>query len=380
MKITKMATLFLTGFCVLFCCAKAFASSADVQNASLHEQVQETVREILSQNIAYYKADGGLALVTDVNTGEVLANVSLPEENKGNKMYDVYEYGSVLKLFTVALGLDTNVITPEDTIDAKNPVVIGKKTFTDHRGQKRDLLVPEVLIHSSNVGAIRIALKAGTDKQKEFLGRFGFFEPFSFGENQKEDIKYPHQEVWPEIVAANVANGFGVMISPIHLMSAVAALVNGGKYHVPSFVKEARENEPARQVISQNTSAVMRHLLWGVQNRFFTKKTVIEKYNIGGKTGTVLMRQNGVYVPEKKLTHFVGVFPMNEPKYAVFVMLENPKPAKHTFGFVSAGWNAHPIGIDIIEKIAPQLGVLPQEKMPVPDYMENAIDATLRSL
>ena len=358
---------------------------------SLDISVQDIVHRTLAQNIQKFKASGGTSIVMDVHTGEVLASVSLPDYNPNlavdadedarfNKAtLGAYEFGSVFKLFNTAMALEYGSIKPYDVFDATKPMKIGKKTFEDYRGQDRPLMVPEILIHSSNIGSIRIALKTGWQKQKEFLGRFGFYDPLPIKLPERTRTQYPRASKWAEITSANVSFGYGVSISPLHLISAVSALVNGGYYRVPTFIKDGNKGKAEYQVLSKKVSDQMRHMMWGVINWNLKENDPIRAYAVGGKTGSANLLKNGKYVQGSLRTTFVCAFPMNAPKYAVLVVLENPQRIKETFNFNTAGWNAKPTGLQIVSEIAPYLGVPAQEEWEQPNYMTRAIETSLNA-
>lgn len=358
---------------------------------SLDISVQDIVHRALAQNIQKFKASGGTSIVMDVHTGEVLASVSLPDYNPNlavdadedarfNKAtLGAYEFGSVFKLFNTAMALEAGTIKPYDVFDATKPMKIGKKTFEDYRGQNRPLMVPEILIHSSNIGSIRIALKTGWQKQKEFLGRFGFYNPLPIKLPERTRTQYPRASKWAEITSANVSFGYGVSISPLHLISAVSALVNGGYYRVPTFIKDGNKGKAEYQVLSKKVSDQMRHMMWGVINWNLKENDPIRAYAVGGKTGSANLLKNGKYVQGSLRTTFVCAFPMNAPKYAVLVVLENPQRIKETFNFNTAGWNAKPTGLQIVSEIAPYLGVPAQEEWEQPSYMTKAIETSLNA-
>lgn len=359
---------------------------------SLDLSVQEIVRKTLMENIEKFKAEGGMSIVMDVNTGEVIASVSLPDYNPNlpidKKAKDnlfnkatlgAYEFGSVFKLFNTAMALDTGVIKPTDSYDAAHKITIGRKTFSDYRGENRPLLVPEILIHSSNLGSIRIALKAGYKRQREFLGRFGFYKPLPIPLPERTRTQYPHQKKWAEITSAVMAFGYGISVSPLHLISAVSALINGGYYRVPTFLKNGNKGKPEYQVISEKTSEMIRHMMWGVINWNIKPDSPVYGYAVGGKTGTANLIKNGRYLEGTSRTSFISAFPMNDPKYAVMVTLENPKRLQETYHYNTAGWNAKPTGLQIIARIAPYLGIVPEKPWEQPAYMRRAIEATYKA-
>lgn len=358
---------------------------------SLDITVQEIVRKTLQEQIAKYKATGGMSLVMDVRTGEVIASVSLPDydpnqpiNDKGKNLFNkatlgVYEFGSVFKLFTVAMGLDNKLIKPTDSFDATKPIKLNRKIITDFRGQNRSLLVPEVLIHSSNIGAYRIASKVGYQKHRDFLKKLGFYEPLPILLPERARTQVPRSKKWSESTIATVSYGYSISVSPLHVISAVSALVNGGYYRVPTFLKDGNKGKPEFQVVSEKTSQIMRHMMWGVINWQITEKDLGYGYAIGGKTGTANLIKNGKYLQGSSRTSFVGAFPMNDPKYAVMVTLEDPKVIPETKGFNNAGWNAKPTGLMIMERIASYLGIAPEEPWAQPSYMKRAITNSLEA-
>ena len=372
---------------------KAYNDSlkVDTVQLSLDISVQDMVREALQKGIEKYKATGGLGIVMDVNTGEVLASVSLPDYNPNmpaegdtsvrfNKAtLGTYEFGSVFKLFNTAMALENKDIKVTDTFDVSEPIKVGRKLIEDTRGAERVITVPEVLIHSSNIGSVLIAQKSGFQKQKEFLGRFGFYEKLPVDLPELGITQYPVAEKWADITSANVAFGYGISITPLHLIAGVSALVNGGNYRVPTFLKNGNQGQPVYRVLDPKISEQMRRMMWAVINWDMKETDPVYGYAVGGKTGSANLIVNGKYVQGSLRTSFVGVFPMDNPKYIVLVTLEDPKKIKETWMFNYAGWNAKPVGLEIISKIAPYLGVEPKEPWEQPSYIEKSIQASLEA-
>ncbi len=358
---------------------------------SLDTSVQDMVRCALQNGIKKYKATGGLGIVMDVNTGEVLASVSLPDYNPNmpaegdnsvrfNKAtLGTYEFGSVFKLFNTAMALENKDIKVTDTFDVSDPIKVGRKLIEDTRGAERVITVPEVLIHSSNIGSVLIAQKSGFQKQKEFLERFGFYEKLPLNLPELGITQYPTAEKWADITSANVAFGYGISITPLHLVAGVSALVNGGDYRVPTFLKNGNQGKPVYRVLDPKISEQMRRMMWAVINWDIKESDPIYGYAVGGKTGSANLIVDGKYVQGSLRTSFVGVFPMDNPRYIVLVTLEDPKKTKETWMFNYAGWNAKPVGLEIISKIAPYLGVEPKEPWEQPSYIEKSIQASLEA-
>ena len=365
----------------------------DVQ-LSLDTAVQGIVHQVLTERIQKYQAIGGFGIVMNVNNGEILAMVSLPDydpeqpatpetmENRFNKAaLGTYEFGSVFKLFNTALALESGDIKVTDSVDAGRgslKINLGKKrvkVIEDFNGgENRWLLVPEVLMHSSNIGSARIALKAGWQKQKEFFERMGFYDQIEVNLPERGRARGPREAKWPEITSATAAYGYGISVTPLHLVAAVAALANGGYYRVPTFIKGGNDGKPEIRVLSKEVSDKMRHLMWAVVNWDIKKKSPILRYAVGGKTGTADMMNSGKYNKKSSRTSFVGVFPMDKPAYLVLVTIEDPQKIKENWYFNNAGWTAKPTGEEIIARIAPYLRVKPRDRWEQPAYIEKAIE------
>ena len=331
--------------------------------------IQDTIRVELQAAIEKFKAEGAAAILMDVNTGEIISMLSLPDydPNMMNNVSDralfnfatkgVYEPGSVLKIFNAAMGLESGKVKVSDKWDATKPVKLRYNTIKDYRGENRWLDLQEILIYSSNIGSARIALTVGKDEQRKFLSNLGFFTPVHSIEVAEKGVPLiPSEKRWREETTATVGYGYGISITPLHLVSAFSAIVNGGIYHAPTLVKNGSAKE-SKRVISFNTSQQMRKLLRGVVTKGSGKRANVLGYEVAGKTGTANKLVNGKYVDKKVMTSFLATFPASNPKYAFFMVMDEPKPLKETWGFVTSGWNTVPTAGKIISEIAPQLNL-----------------------
>ena len=331
--------------------------------------LQDTIREELKAAVSKFKAEGAAAIVMDVRSGEILAMISLPDydPNSMNNIPEralfnfatkgVYEPGSVLKVFNAAMGLESGKVKVSDKWDATKPLKLRYNTIKDYRGENRWLDLPEILIYSSNIGSARIALTVGKDEQRKFLNNLGFFTPIKSIEVAEKGMPLiPSEKRWGEETTATVGYGYGISITPLHLISAFSAIVNGGIYHAPTLLKDNQARDSHR-VISFNTSKQMRKLLRGVVTDGSGKRANVLGYEVAGKTGTANKLVNGHYVDKKVMTSFLATFPASEPQYALFMVMDEPKPLKETWGFVTSGWNTVPTAGKIISEIAPQLNV-----------------------
>ncbi len=335
---------------------------------SIDVGVQDTIREKLLAAIDKFQANGGTAVLMDINTSEVIAMVSLPDFDPNiNKVKNeqalfnmatkgVYEPGSVLKIFNTAMSLESGKVKVSDQFDATQPLKLKYNTIKDYRGENRWLSVPEILVYSSNIGSARMALKVGGSEQRHFLEKIGFFEELPIEVAERGKPLAPKK--WGEGTIATVAYGYGMAVSPLHVITAYASVINGGIYHNPTLVKKNNKNNDGHRVISFNTSKAMRKLMRLVVTDGSGKRANIPGYEVAGKTGTAnKLSAQGKYVDKKVRTTFVSAFPISNPKYSLLVMLDEPKPIKETWGFVTSGWNTVPTAAKIIEAIAPQLNI-----------------------
>ena len=340
---------------------------------SIDLRVQHAVREELVAAMQLYKAKAVSAVVLDVHTGEVLAMSSLPDydpndpakslnKNTLNRMTaGVYELGSVFKAFTVAMALDSGVATLKSKYDARKAIRAASFKIDDFHAKRRILTVPEVFIYSSNIGAAKIALDVGRKRQKAFLKRLGLLTRLQTELPESRQPMFP--KTWRPVNVMTIGYGHGLAVSPLQAASAAAALVNGGKLITPTFLKrsEAVALFSAKQVLKPETSADMRYLMRLNVTKGTARKADVPGYLVGGKTGTAEKATRHGYSKNKLLTSFMGTFPTNAPKYVILVVLDEPKGLKQTHGYATSGWNAAPVTAKIVARIAPMLGVLPED-------------------
>ena len=348
---------------------------------SLDVRLQYILREELQRVIDDFTAKGGAGLIMDVNTGEIVAMESLPDFDPNHptavdpghpaipladRMFNritlgVYELGSIFKIFTVAMALDSGTATVTSTYDASHPIRIGRFTISDYHGKHRVLSVPEILMYSSNIGAARMAVAAGAQTQREFLARLGLLKPPKIEVSEVAAPHYPAK--WREVNVMTIAFGHGISVTPLSFATAAAALVNGGILRQATLVKLPAGYAPqGQQVISAKTSEQMRRLLRLVVEHGTGTMAAAPGYVVGGKTGTADKISGRHYAERKLLSSFVGVFPINNPKYLILTIVDEPHPNKQSHGYATAGWTVAPATSRIIERIAPLLGVQPVDE------------------
>jgi len=328
-----------------------------------------------------FTAKAAAGLIMDVNTGEVLAMVSLPDfdpnhpgasdpDHSGlsfaDRMFNrdtlgVYELGSIFKIFTVAMALDCGTSTLTSTYDASHPIHIGRFSIGDYHGKHRVLNVPEILMYSSNIGAAKMAMAAGGQRQREFLSRLGLLKAPKI---EISEIGSPHfPGKWRDVNVMTIAFGHGISVTPLSFASAAAALVNGGILRQATLVRRSPGDvAQGQQVISAKTSDQMRKLMRLVVERGTGTMAAAPGYLVGGKTGTADKIQGRHYAEMKLLSSFVGVFPINDPKYLTLIMVDEPHPNKQSHGYATGGWTAAPATSRVVQRIAPLLGVDPVDE------------------
>jgi cell division protein FtsI (penicillin-binding protein 3) len=341
---------------------------------SIDLRIQHLVREELAAAVAEFEALGGCAIVLDVDTGEILALVSLPDFDPGDAAgidaearfnrasLGIYEMGSTFKLFTVAMALDLGVVGLDGGYDATHPLRVSRYTITDYHAKARWLTVPEILIYSSNIGAAKMARDVGSARQRAFLERLGMLRPAAveLPEVGKPLVPSP----WREINTLTVAYGHGLAVSPLQLAAGVAALVNGGVLHSPTLLRQDKDAVGAGdRVLKPNTSAQMRHLMRLVVERGTGRKAQVPGYLIGGKTGTAdKLGGDGRYARNILFSSFVAAFPIDAPRYALLVALDEPKGNARTHGYATGGWVAAPAVARVIERLATLAGIEPIDR------------------
>lgn len=348
------------------------AQGGEALQLSVDMRVQHALRDEMLRATRRFSAIGAAGLVMDVRTGEVLALASLPDfdpngkqNNKDDAHFNrvtlgTYEMGSTFKVFNTAMLLDSGISDLDDVYDATNPIRISKFVISDYHGKHRPLSVTEIFLYSSNIGSAKMALAVGPRGQQDFMRKLGMLNKPEIELGELGTPSWPRP--WPEISTMTVAYGHGIAVSPLQLGAGVAALVNGGIMVRPSLLRrDASRNIAGARVVSQSTSARMRHLLrMVVANPEGTgNKAEVPGYEIGGKTGTADKPNSGRYSRNTRISSFIAAFPMTRPRYVVLVMLDEPKGIKETFNFATAGWTAAPTAGAVIRRIAPLLGVAP---------------------
>jgi cell division protein FtsI (penicillin-binding protein 3) len=350
----------------------AITGNAGPLKLSIDIRVQQIARQELSDQIDKFKAIGGGAIVLDARTGEVVSMVSLPDfdpndparapdETRFNRnTLGVYELGSVFKIFNHAIALETGAANMAKSYDATKPIKISRFRISDYHPENRWLTVPEIFELSSNIGSAKMALDIGSENQRKYLGHLGLLRRTSIELPEQALPMYPAR--WRDINTMTISYGHGIAVSPLHLVSAVAATVNGGILRPATLVRAKSTETGGVQVFSAETSDNMRRLLRLVVENGTGRNASAPGYLVGGKTGTAEKQVNGRYKRNALISSFVGVFPSTEPRFVVYVMLDEPKGIRESFGYATGGWTAAPVVGGIIQRIAPLFGIAPLDE------------------
>lgn len=338
---------------------------------SLDLRVQSIVRDELAKAVKEFSAIGGTGIVLDIHTGELIAVANLPEfdphapgkasdEARFNRAtLGAYEMGSTFKTFTLANALDNGIDTLNDGYDASHPIRIGRYSISDAHPEGRWLSLPEIYAYSSNIGAAKIAMATGAQRQQQFLRALGMFEPLKL---EVPELAHPIvPKSWSDITTMTVSYGHGMAVSPLHLVRAIAAVAGDGHTRTLTLLKDGEKDKPeGARVVKDSTVKDMRDLMRLVVVHGTAKSANAPGYDVGGKTGTAEKNTNGVYKKDAKVASFVGVFPVDAPRYAILVMVDEPHGTKKTYGYATGGWVSAPVVGRVVQRMAPLLGMQPQ--------------------
>jgi cell division protein FtsI (penicillin-binding protein 3) len=344
-------------------------------------RVQHAMRDELVVARSKFKAIAAAGLLTDVRTGEIISMISVPDYDPNNPREaldptrinrlttGVFEMGSTFKALTVAMALDSGKISLKSSFDARVPLKYGRHTIHDFHAQNRVLTVPEIFTYSSNIGTARMALSLGVEHHKSFLKRLGQLDRLRTELPESAEPLVPRR--WGELNTVTIAFGHGLSVAPLQAMMAFGALMNGGYLIPPTFLRRTEQDARALavRVIKPETSDKMRYLMRLNVEKGTATKADVEGYYVGGKTGTSEKVVAGRYSKTKVLTAFTAVIPADRPRYALLIMLDEPKSLPETHGYATSGWNAVPVGGAVIARIAPLLGLEPRFDLAASDKL-----------
>ncbi|MGA0597114.1 peptidoglycan D,D-transpeptidase FtsI family protein [Enterovirga sp. CN4-39] len=343
---------------------------------SVDLRVQHAMRDELVKGMQHFRALAAASMLIDVNSGEVISLVSLPdfdpnnpvdalEKDRINRMaVGVFEMGSTFKALTTAMALDSGKATINSSFDARTSLKYGRFTINDYHGTHRILTVPEIFVHSSNIGTAKMALAVGVDGHKAFLKKMGQLDRLVTEIPENAQPIVPAK--WGELNTITISFGHGVAVTPMQAASAVGALMNGGYLVKPTFLKRSEQDarKGAPRVIKPETSEAMRYIMRLNASVGSASKVAVPGYFVGGKTGTAEKVVRGRYAKDRLFTTFMSTFPADKPRYLLVTVYDEPKAAPETHGYATAAWNAGETSGRILERVAPMLPVVPRFEPP----------------
>ncbi len=339
---------------------------------SVDMRVQHIMHEQMLDALTRYQAVAAAGVMVDIYTGEVIALASVPDFNPNDPQTalvkdtfnritaGIFEPGSIFKTVTLAGALDSGAVRINDQFDARFGIRFGRFTIDDFHGKHRILSLPEVYKYSSNIGTIRVMQAMGKENFRAFLSRLGFDRrvPFELPEMRLPTVPKDFSEVG----AATASFGHGLSVSPLHMVTAYAAMVNGGNLIPPTLYKRGVADAEAlyERVLQPSTSESIRYLmrLNALEGSGSQANRASLGYRVGGKTGTAEKVVDGRYSSSKVTNFFASAFPMDNPRYAMLIMVDEPKRENPQSG-TTAGWNAGNVTGRIVQRVAPMLGVAP---------------------
>ena len=334
--------------------------------------VQAVVRRALADQIKKFEAIGGTGLVTNIRTGEVIAIVSLPDYdpnhyataderalfNQATK--GVFEMGSIFKVLNTAIALESGAAQLSSSYDVTRPLRISGFPIRDYHPYDRFLNLSEILVYSSNIGSARIAEDIGTDIQHSYMEKLGLLNRPTLELTETSQPLYP--KLWGRLSSFTISFGHGISVSPVHVAGAIGAAAGNGEFIAPTLLKREPDEVIERvRIFSDKTTQKVRSMMRLVVSHEDGTANFAEApgYLVGAKTGTAEKVKGKRYDKSANLVSVVAAFPIHDPEYFVFVMVDEPKPQKHSYGYATAGWVAAPVISEIVTRIAPILNVHP---------------------
>ncbi len=358
---------------------KELKTNANSIKLTVDTHIQYLIREELRKSVEIFKNIGSAALLMDINSGDVLSLVSLPDFNI-NKREDIkdlnftnkitkgiYELGSVFKTLTLAAAFQNNIVEPDTNFEKlEKKIYCGKFSIAEYDDKlPSNLTAEQILVRSSNIGSVRIAQQVGIDEYSSFLKKIGILDKISF---DIDEVGEPLDFRWGKCKLATASFGHGIATTPIQLAKAYGIISNGGYLISPRLVNtDYKLNK--KKILNNDVSKKINPILRKVVS---TKEGTahfadVKGYEVGGKTGTADKVKNGKYTKDK-INTFVSVFPISDPKYLLLVLLDEPKPSKdYVYEYRdgrlpykgnwrnTAGWTTVLIAGNIIENIGPIL-------------------------
>ncbi len=336
---------------------------------SIDVRVQSILEEEIAKTVQKFKAKGAAGIIVDPNNGEIIAMVSNPDFDPhypgnaaSNQLFNMvtqgaYEMGSGMKALTLAIGLDTGVISMNDAYDLSY-MKVGKFKVKDYHPVKGWHSIGQIFLHSSNIGVSQIMLEIGKNSLRNYLKKLKLLDKLEIELAERARPLFPPYSRWNDLSLVTMSYGYAISESPAHFVQAMMPLVNGGIMYPLTLLKR-KTGEPVigERIFKENTSKYMRQLMRLVVLEGTGKKAEVKGYYVGGKTGTAEKVIGGKYYKDKRMSSFFGIMPATNPKYIIYVIVDEPQGIKETYGFAGGGWTAAPTVGAIFERMAVLYGM-----------------------
>ena len=374
------------------------ASNPEPLRLTIDSGLQFALEAELAAAAAKHDVEGGAGVLIEAATGDVLAMASWPPVNPNRAIHlheedparldraalAVYELGSVYKPLTIALALDAGLVTPDETFDVSVPLEISGETIHDDHPFHGPASVTEIIAESSNIGTVKIAMRAGARRQQAFYNSLGLLERAPVELAGSRDPLLP--ERWDELSSATASYGHGIAVSPLAFASAFSSLANDGEWVEPGLIYNPRHPRERHRVMAAPTAALVTAMMRVAVLNGTGEHADVAGYRVAGKTGTAEKPIPGGYSETENISSFAAIFPAERPQYALLIVLDTPKVSDESGagGVIlgtTAAWNAAPTAGRVIERIAPLLGIAPRFDAPArsgpPAYSVSETRSTL---
>jgi len=348
---------------------------AEPVSLSIDLRVQGALEDELGRGMLATDAKGAAGIVLDVETGEIMAMASLPafDPNLSNVQHSpniynratnaTYELGSTFKPLTIAAAIDAGVVRDLGAEWDASPVEMSGRMFRDLKPKGDTLNVAEALAYSSNTVTMRIADELGEARLRQVMLDLGMKEPPQIELGARGTPQWAHERpngTWSRLTNMTVSYGHGIAVTPLHLASAYAAMVNGGIYR-PATLRRVEPGAAPRgtRVFKASTSSRMRQLMRMISIYGTGRSADAPGYRVGGKTGSAEKARGGSYAQTALISSFAAAFPMERPRYVVVTVLDEPRGTAASSGQRTAAYTAAPIVGELVPRIGPMLGVRP---------------------
>ncbi len=362
---------------------------------TIDEQLQFILERELAAGVAENRADGGSAVIMDPHSGEILAMASWPtfnpnlysvvdEDHRRNRaVQDLYEPGSTFKIVTASAALEERIVTPNDLIDVRGGSIRFDSRVINDTHDYGILSFTDVIVKSSNVGAIKVGLRIGPERLGLYINRFGF--------GRRTSADFPGENpgiVWnpaklDSSALASVSMGYQVGVTPLQMAAAVSSIANGGTLYEPRVlravvrdgVRTPVQSKPARQSIKPETAQTLTTIMEEVVVRGTAKLAKVPGFTVAGKTGTAAKLVGGHYSTTDYNASFVGFVPSRQPLLTIIVVIDSPHAKGHVGGIAAA-----PVFERIARSSLRYLGVAPTINPEAPILVQrvetNPVEAT----